>query len=75
MARRSSTGPVKKKMPLEVGVSRVEGRGERGGGSYTTAGKPLAPPQPMRTMLNVNVAITKLFLYVSLVQCHREHLF
>jgi hypothetical protein len=28
--------------------------------SYATAGNPLAPPQPMRTMLKVKVAITKL---------------
>ena len=28
--------------------------------AYATAGRPLAPPQPISTMLNVNVAITNL---------------
>jgi len=46
------TGPVKKKMPLEISFIYKA--------SYTTLTKEVAPPHPIKTIENVAVAIAKL---------------
>lgn len=59
--RISSTGPTKKKMPLQDQSQRCRGQLLADNNvTYTTGYKPEAPPQPISTILNVNVEITKL---------------
>jgi hypothetical protein len=43
------------------------------GCAYATAGRPFAPPQPINTMLKVNVAITKL-AQINTVQSHLKRM-
>jgi len=53
VVRINNTGPVKKKIPLNC---QMRDSIER----YTTSVKEVAPPQPIRIMANVQVAIAKL---------------
>lgn len=61
----SRTGPVKKKMPLEIVSTQLEGRNWPF--AYAMDCRPLAPPQPMRTMAKEKVEITKLELKLSIL--------
>ncbi len=61
MAKTRRTGPTKKKMPLWR-VLVFEGPCWVDGVAYTTGDSPDAPPQPIMTIENVNVEITKLFV-------------
>jgi len=54
VVRSNNTGPVKKNIPLS---GQMRDSIER----YTTSVKLVAPPQPKRTIENVQVAIAKLF--------------
>lgn len=67
--RSRSTGPVKKNIPL-IAIS-LEVSNLNNYSPYATAGSPFAPPQPIRTIANVNVDITNLH-HISTSQA-REH--